>query len=72
MPTADQVPDICQSVQASLAAAERNGIYSMMTGDKLEDGWLHIAVEPARAGVKASDHATLMAQIERNLRQSAF
>lgn len=39
-----------------------------MTGQKLDDDWLYIAVEPSRPGVRASEHANFMSKVERELR----
>ena len=68
MPTTQQVPDIVAQVTRRLAEAEREGIHLKVTGQKLDDEWLYIAIEPSRAGVRASDHAALMSRIERELR----
>ena len=69
MPTTAQVTPIIEKVRHRLAEAERDGIYLKVSGERLDDDWLYIAVIPARPGVRASDHATLMARIERELRQ---
>ena len=69
MPTTAQVTDIVEKVRNLLADAERDGIYLQVSGDRLEDDWLYVAISPARPGVRASDHARLMAHIERQLRQ---
>jgi hypothetical protein len=34
-----------------------------------DDDWLYIVVIPKTSGVRASDHARLMSQIERELRE---
>jgi hypothetical protein len=69
MPTTAQISPIVEKVRNRLAEAERDGIYLKVSGERLDDDWLYIAVIPARPGVRASDHATLMARIERELRQ---
>ena len=69
MPTTAQISPIVDKVRSRLAEAERDGIYLKVSGERLDDDWLYIAVIPARPGVRASDHATLMARIERELRQ---
>ena len=69
MPTTARVTDIVKKVEIRIAEAERDGIYLKVSGQRLDDDWLYIAVVPARPGVRASDHATLMARIERELRQ---
>jgi hypothetical protein len=43
-----------------------------VSGYKLDDDWLYIVVEPAQAGVRASDHANLMSKIERDLRKEGI
>jgi predicted transcriptional regulator len=69
MPTTAQITDIVEKVRNRLAQAERDGIYLKISGERLDDEWLSIVVVPARPGVRASDHARLMSQIERELRQ---
>jgi hypothetical protein len=36
--------------------------------NSIDDDWLYVVVVPKQAGVRASDHAELMSQIERRLR----
>jgi hypothetical protein len=62
------VSEIVQKVRDQLKAAEAAGIHLQVSNEKLDDDWLYIEVVPARPGVRASDHANLMAQIERKLR----
>ena len=69
MPTAQQVTAIIEKVRRRLAGAERDGVHLKVTGERLDDDWLSIVVVPSRPGVRALDHATLMSQIERELRQ---
>ena len=69
MPTTQQVTDIVGKVQKRLAAAERDGIHLKVSGQRLDDDWLYIVVVPTQPGVRASDHARLMSQIERELRE---
>lgn len=69
MPTQAEVPGIVAEVRQRLADAARQGVDLEVTGDRLEDDWLYVVVAPARPGVRASDHAQLMSQIERELRQ---
>jgi hypothetical protein len=68
MPTTQQVSDILEKVKNRLSDAERDGIYLKVSGEKLDDDWLYIVVVPSRSGVRASDHATFMSKIERELR----
>jgi hypothetical protein len=69
MPTQAQVPGIIKEVRQRLADAARGGVDLKVAGEKLEDDWLYVVVAPARPGVRASDHARLMSDIERELRQ---
>jgi hypothetical protein len=69
MPTTQQVPEIVDKVRRRLADAERDGIHLTVADERLDDDWLYIVVVPTQPGVRASDHARLMAQIERELRQ---
>jgi hypothetical protein len=69
MPTEAQVPGIVAEVRQRLAEVASQGVHLQVTGDRLEDNWLYVAVAPSQPGVRASDHARLMSQIERELRQ---
>lgn len=69
MPTTQQVQEIVDKVRKRLADAERDGVYLKVAEERLEDDWLYIVVVPTRPGVRASEHARLMSQIERELRQ---
>lgn len=69
MPTDVQVPEIVDEVRRRLADEARRGIELEVTDFKLEDDWLYVVVAPNRPGVRASDHASLMSRIERDLRQ---
>ena len=68
MPTTLQVSEIVQKVRDQLKTAESGGVYLKVDGERLDDDWLYIVVVPAKPGVRASDHAGLMSQIERKLR----
>ena len=57
-----------QKVRASLAAIPGQPL--RVSGERLDDRWLYIAVEPAQAGVSALDHANAMSRIERDLRKT--
>lgn len=72
MPTTTQTSDIVDRVKAMLSAAEAGGVHLKVSGYKLDDDWLYIVVEPAKAGIRASDHATLMSKIERELRKDGI
>jgi hypothetical protein len=68
MPTPNDVPRIVQKVRDSLAALPGQPL--RISGERLDDSWLYIAVEPAKAGVSALDHANEMSRIEREIRKS--
>lgn len=68
MPNTQQVTDIVEKVKKRLGEAERDGIYLKVSGEKLDDDWLYIVVVPSRSGVRASEHASFMSKIERELR----
>ena len=68
MPEVAQVSEIVEKVRQSLKDAEREGIFLHVESESLDDDWLYIVVVPSRPGIRASDHATLMSRIERNLR----
>jgi hypothetical protein len=70
MLTVEEIPDVVRRVRDELSAAEQRGIFLKIMGDRLDDGWLYISVEPSRPGIRASDHAGLMSKIERELRAS--
>jgi len=72
MPTSAQQSEIVERVKARLADAQRDGVHLKLSGSKLDDDWLYIVVEPAKAGVRASDHANLMSEIERELRKDGI
>jgi hypothetical protein len=72
MPTAAEQSEIVDRVKARLAEAEREGVYLKVSRYKLDDEWLYIVVEPAKAGVRASDHANLMPKIELDLRKDGI
>ena len=70
MPTQQEVPGIVADVEQQLAtAAFQHGVTLEVTGQSLDDDWLYVVVTPSRPGVRASDHADLMAQIERGLKR---
>lgn len=68
MPTTQQVQPIVHKVERLLAEAEPAGIHLKVSGHNLDDDWLYVVVVPKQPGVRASDHAQLMSQIERKLR----
>ena len=68
-PTTIDVPQVVAEVRRRLAEAEGEGVYLKVTGENLDDGWLYVAVEPSRPGVRAIDHSDTMARVERALRR---
>ena len=72
MPTLEQVPSIIADVENRLREAADHGDHLHVSGNSLDDEWLYIVVSPAETGVRASDHARLMSQIERDLRNSGY
>ncbi len=66
--TQQQVDQIIKKVEARLAAEEARGVPLKVASHKLDDDWLYVVIVPKRPGVRASDHARLMSQIERELR----
>ena len=69
MPTQQQVPEIVAEIRQRLTEAAQKGVHLRVAGNKLEDDWLYVVVTPEHPGVRASDHARLMSQIERQLRR---
>lgn len=72
MPTLAQVPEVINAVRARLDRAARTGIRLKVAGDRLEDGWLYVVITPEQPGARASDHARLMAEIEKQLREDGY
>ena len=68
MPTLQQIDPIVKKIEQQLAQAEARGVYLKVSDSKLDDDWLYVVVVPKQAGVRASDHARLMSEIERTLR----
>lgn len=68
MPTLLQIDPIVKKIERALVDAETRGIHLKVAQSKLDDDWLYVVVVPKQAGVRASDHANLMSQIERKLR----
>jgi len=63
-----QIDPIVKKIKQQLAQAEARGIHLKVSDSKLDDDWLYVVVVPTQAGVRASDHAQLMSEIERKLR----
>ena len=69
MPTQADVSDIIKAVTVRLEKAARAGVHLQVSEHRLDDDWLYVVVTPAQAGTRASDHARLLSQIERELRE---
>lgn len=69
MPTTEQTSAIVEKVRQHLENAKREGVHLKVDREKLDDGWLYIVVVPSEPGVRASEYARFMSQIERTLRQ---
>ena len=69
MPTAAEVPGIVAEVARRLQAAAAQGVPLKVSGERLDGDWLYVVVTPTRPGVRASDHASTMSRIERELKQ---
>jgi hypothetical protein len=63
-----EIDPIVKKIEQQLAQADARGIHLKVSGSKLDDDWLYVVVVPNGKGVRASDHAELMSQIERKLR----
>ena len=68
MPVAQQVDEIIKKVEKRLLQEKDNGIHLKVSGQTLDDDWLCVVVVPAVPGVRASEYARLLSQIERELR----
>ncbi len=68
------VARIIQIVERQLKDAEKRGVHlGVRNGEtKLEDDWLYVCVTPQSQGDRASDHAELMSEIEKNLRDEGY
>lgn len=66
--TTEQATEIVRNVTQRLDKARSDGVELKVSGHKLDDGWLYIAVEPTVANVRASEYANFMSKIERELR----
>jgi hypothetical protein len=70
MPTQQEIPGIVADVERQLVdAAAQRGVALEVTGQSFDDDWLYVVVTPSQPGVRASDHADLMAQIERGFKR---
>ncbi|MFI5380815.1 MAG: hypothetical protein ACHRHE_16070 [Tepidisphaerales bacterium] len=69
MPSTQQAgATIVNKVKKRLAEAEKEGVYLEATRGKLDGDWLYIVVVPSKPGVRASEYASYMSKVERELR----
>lgn len=66
--TQQNVSAILAKVHKLLADGESKGVFLKVSGNKLDDDWLYVVVVPSKQGVRASDYANFMSQVERQLR----
>jgi len=69
MPTPQQVPDIIARVEQRIADGQKP---LRVSGQNLDDTWLTVVVEPTGPGIRASEYAEFMSQVERELRADGF
>ena len=68
MPTEAQVPGIVEAVRSKLVDAAKRDVRLQVASHRLDDDWLYVVVTPTQPGERASDHARLMSEIEKDLR----
>lgn len=69
MPTPQQIPLIMHEIEDHFAA---HHIPLKVDSNKLDDGWLTVVVVPTQTGIRASDYAERMSEVERNLRAHGY
>jgi hypothetical protein len=69
MVTSQQIVEIEDHIKGRITAKE---IPLEITGRKLEDGWLTVVVVPTQAGIRASEYAEFMSEVERELREKGY
>lgn len=72
MPAKEQVPTTVNRIQQMLVEAEAQGVHLRLTGQRFEDQWLYLVVEPTRPGERASQHAHFMTKVERTLHDQGY
>ena len=72
MPAEADLQRIVDQVRQRLADAEVSGVHLRLAGHRFDDGCLYRVVAPTRGGDRASTHAHLMTQIERELDRAGF
>ncbi|HSU69317.1 MAG TPA: hypothetical protein VLJ39_20700 [Tepidisphaeraceae bacterium] len=66
--TRQQATDVVKEVRQRLADAERKRVFLKVTGERLDDDSLYVVVVPLRPGVRASEYANYISEVERELR----
>lgn len=69
MPTEGQIPAIRQEIERRIEARH---IPLQIEGHKLDDGWLTVVVVPTQSGIRASEYAEFMSEVERQLRGQGY
>ena len=69
MPSNQQIPEIEDHIKRRIADKR---IPLEITDHKVDDGWLTVVVSPTQAGVRASEYAEFMSEVERELRKSGY
>ena len=75
MLTQEQVPAVINNVRERLDAAARKGdvhLKVLESDSRLEDDWLYVLVVPEDVQIRASEHANLMAKVEKALREDGI
>lgn len=66
------IDDVLSVVEERLKEAAGRGVALKVISHNFDDDWLYIVIAPAATGFRASDHARLMSDIEKELRQRHF
>ena len=72
MPAEVDIPKIVALVRKLLSEAEPDNVHLHLTGQRFEDDWLYLVVEPTKPGERASKHAHFMTRAERTLRDEGY
>lgn len=72
MPDKSQTSEIVTKVRGLFDTARARGINLKWVGQRFDDDWLYLVVEPAQPEGRASDHARFMTEVERKLRSQGY
>ncbi|HZL34176.1 MAG TPA: hypothetical protein VFC78_02630 [Tepidisphaeraceae bacterium] len=72
MPAKVDIPNIVARVRNLLSEAESENVHLHLSGQRFEDDWLYLVVEPTKPGERASKHAHFMTRVERTLRDEGY